>query len=101
MDEHAMTYLSTLPLPVILPVCFLGGLVLGYVYFRALRETTNLIANQGSPLLGLALTLGRLALLCAGFYLAVMAGGSALLAALAGVLGAKTLMLRHARRVDT
>lgn len=93
-----MTYLSSLPLPVILPVCFLGGLVLGYVYFQALRETTSLIANQGSPLLGLALTLGRLGLLCAGLYLAVKAGGLALLAALAGVLIAKAVMLRHARR---
>lgn len=96
-----MTYLSALPLPAILPVCFLGGLVLGYVYFRALRETTSLIANQGSPLLGLALTLGRLGLLCAGLYLAVMAGGLALLAALAGVLIAKAVMLRHARRGET
>lgn len=96
-----MTYLSSLPLPVILPVCFLGGLVLGYVYFQALRETTSLIANQGSPLLGLALTLGRLGLLCAGLYLAVKAGGLALLAALAGVLIAKAVMLRHARRGET
>jgi hypothetical protein len=101
MDEYAMTDLSALPLPVILPVCFLGGLGLGYVYFRALRETTKLIANRGSPVLGLALTLGRLALLCTGFYLAVLAGGAALLAALAGVLSAKTLMLRRAGRADT
>ena len=101
MDEHTMIDLSALPLPVTLPVFFLGGLGLGYVYFRALRKTTNLIANQGPPLLGLALTLGRLALLCAGFYLAVMVGGLALLATLAGVLFAKTLMLRHAGRADT
>lgn len=96
-----MIDLSALPPPVTLPVCFLGGLVLGYVYFRVLRETANLIAGQGSPLLGLGLTLGRLALLCAGFYLAVLAGGFALLAALAGVLGAKALMLRQTRRANT
>jgi F1F0 ATPase subunit 2 len=101
MDERAMIDLSTLPLPVTLPVCFLGGLVLGYIYFRAVRETANLIVTQGHPLLGLALTLGRMAVLCAGFYLAVQAGGLALLVALAGVLAAKALMLRQTRRAGT
>ncbi len=101
LDERAMIDLSLLPLPVILPICFLGGLVLGYIYFRALRETTNLVVSQGHPLLGLALTLGRLALLCGVFYLAVLAGGAALLATLAGVLAAKALMLRQIRRAAT
>ncbi|MEM5471756.1 ATP synthase subunit I [Hoeflea sp. AS60] len=98
LDERAMIDLSLLPLPVILPIYFLGGLVLGYLYFRALRETTNLVVNQGHPHLALALTLGRLALLCGGLYLAVLAGGIALLATLAGVLAAKALILRHIRR---
>ncbi|SNR63699.1 N-ATPase, AtpR subunit [Puniceibacterium sediminis] len=93
-----MMDLSALPLSVTLPACFLGGLAIGYVYFRALRHTAELIVSQGSPLLGLALTLGRLALLTAAFYVAVLAGGFALLAALAGVLCAKAVMLRHARR---
>ncbi len=100
MDERAMIDLSILPLSVVLPVCFLGGLVLGYGYFLALRETARLIVSQGHPLLGLALTLGRLALLCAGFYLAVLEGGLALLAALVGVLAARTLMLRRTRRAE-
>jgi len=101
MDERTMIKLAALPLPLLLPVCFLGGLLLGYLYFRALRETANLIVSHGHPLLGMILTLGRLALLCVGFYLAVLAGGLALLAALAGVLGAKWLMLPHARRHNT
>lgn len=101
MDEHAMIDLATVPLALTLPVCFVGGLVLGYGYFRALRQTANLIVIEGHPLLGLALTLGRLALLCTGFYLAVLAGGFALLAALAGVLVTKALMLRQARRAET
>jgi F1F0 ATPase subunit 2 len=100
MDERAMTDLSMLPLSAILAVCFAGGFALGYVYFRALRETADLIVAGRRPLVGLALTLGRLALLCAGFYLAVLAGGAALLAALAGVLGAKALMLRQPRKAD-
>ncbi len=92
-----MMDLSAMPLQITLPACFLGGIVLGYVYFRALRMTAELIVSQGHPLLGLALTFGRLALLLAGFYVAVMAGGLALLAALGGVLCAKALMLRTTR----
>lgn len=95
-----MIDLSALPLSVILPACFLGGLALGYVYFRAMRQTANLIVSQGHPVLGLALTLGRMALLCAGFFLAVQAGAVALLAMLAGVLCAKYLMLRQAQRTE-
>ncbi len=91
-----MTF-ATLPLHISLPACFVGGLTLGYAYFFALRETAKLIVAQGHPLIGLALTFGRLALLCAGFYVAVLAGGTALLAALAGVLCAKAAMVRTAR----
>lgn len=82
-----------------LPVAFAGGLGLGFVFFRALAITTDLIASGGPALFGLALTLGRLAVLAAGFYVAVLSGGVALLAALAGVLCAKALVLRRARRV--
>jgi hypothetical protein len=44
--------------------------------------------------------MGRLGSLCAGFYLAVLAGGLALLAALAGILCAKALMLRRTGDAD-
>lgn len=93
-----MTVLATLPLSLSLPVCFLGGLLLGYAYFRALHATAQLIVSRGHPLLGLALTFGRLALLGSGFYLAVLAGALALLAALGGVLCAKALLLRQIRK---
>jgi hypothetical protein len=53
MDERAMIDLHLVPLPLILPACFLGGLVLGFAYFRALRTTADLIVG-GRPLLGLA-----------------------------------------------
>ena len=102
MDERpmmdTMMDLATLPLPVRLVVCFLGGLLLGYAYFRALRKTTDLIIGGGSALFGLALTFGRMAMLAAGFYLAVLMGGIALLAALGGVLCAKALLLRQPQR---
>ena len=88
--------IDTLPLLLVLPVCFAAGLILGYAYFRALRETARLIVSQGRPLIAMALTLGRIGLLCGGFYLAVQGGALALLAALAGVLSAKAIMLRAA-----
>jgi len=101
MDELTMIDLASGTVFVTLPVCFLGGIVLGYAYFRAMRATADLIVSRGHPLLGLALTLGRLALLGTGFYLAVLWGGVALLAALAGVLVAKALILRQTRRAGT
>ncbi len=92
-----MTMTQTLPLVLTLPLCFAGGLLLGLAYFRALRWTTALIVDGASPVLALALSLARLVMIGAGFYLAVLFGGLALLAALAGVLTVKTLMLRHNR----
>ena len=47
------------------------------------------------------LTLARISLLATGFFIAVLAGGLALLAALAGVLCAKWIMLRGMRDVPT
>jgi hypothetical protein len=69
MDECTMIDLSTLPLFITLPACFFGGLFIGYGYFRALRTTADLIVHEGQPLLGLALTLGRLSLLATGFFI--------------------------------
>jgi hypothetical protein len=98
MDERTMTDLLTLPLPVTLMICFLGGLFIGYGYFFALRETANLIVSRGRPLLAVALTLGRLAALVTGFYIAVLAGALALLAAFGGVMCAKALIIRRTGR---
>ncbi len=38
LDERRMIDLSAMPLHITLPACFLGGIVLGYAYFRALRD---------------------------------------------------------------
>lgn len=100
MDERKMIDLSATPLLISLPICFLAGLFIGYGYFRALRATADLIVHEGQPLLGLALTLGRLSLLATAFFIAVLAGGFALLATFAGVLCAKALMLHRMRRVE-
>lgn len=93
-----MIDLSDLPLFILLPSCFLAGFFIGYGYFRALRATADLIVHEGQPLMGLALTLGRLSLLVTGFFIAVLIGGLALLATFAGVLCAKALMLYKVRR---
>ncbi len=83
---------------VLLPICFFGGLIIGFGFFRALRATTDLILRQGKPLLALALMLGRMSMLVTALYISVLAGGPALLAAFAGVLCAKALMLYRVRR---
>lgn len=101
MDERAMIDLTTLPLFVLLPACFLGGLFVGYGYFRALRETAKIIVNGGEPLRAIALTVGRVSLLATGFFMAVLLGGLALLAAFAGVLCAKWIMLRRMGDIQT
>ena len=101
MDERTMTALTPLPLIVLLPVCFLGGLFIGWGYFRALRETANLIVGGGKPLRAIVLTLARISLLTTGFFIAVLAGGLALLAALAGVLCAKWILLRRMGDIQT
>ena len=101
MDERTMTDPSTLPPIVLLPICFLCGLFIGYGYFRALRETANLIVKGGNPLRAIVLTLARISLLATGFFIAVLAGGLALLAAFAGVLCAKWIMLRRIGDIQT
>jgi hypothetical protein len=97
MDERTMIDLHAVPHLVMLPICFGGGLALGFAHFRILRISAELLVRGERPLLALALTLGRFALLGAGLYGAVLASGLALLAAFAGVLCAKSLMLRRAR----
>ncbi len=97
MDERTMIDLHAVPLFLILPICFAGGSLLGFLYFRTLRVTTDMLVMGDRPLLALALTFGRLVCLGAGLYVAVLAGGLALLAALAGVLCAKFRVLGSAR----
>ncbi len=86
----------------VLPGAFLVGLALGYVYFRALRQTANMIVAQGViRSFALALTLGRVALLGARPLWRGADGRAAVLAVLAGVLCAKAVMIRQAREAGT
>ncbi|MDP4034365.1 MAG: ATP synthase subunit I [Pseudorhodobacter sp.] len=95
MDERAMMHSDAWPMFVTLPVSFAGGIILGFLYFQAVRATADLIVNGGPPALSIALTLGRLCLLGVGFTLALQAGALALLATLAGVLAGRGLTTRR------
>jgi len=99
MDERKMSDFFTLPLIMLLPVYFLGGVFIGYGYFHALRETVNLIVDGGNPLGAIILTLARISLMTAGFLIAALAGGLTLMAALAGVLCTKWFLLRKERDI--
>lgn len=91
-----MDFSALLP-AMLLPACFVGGLVVGHGYFHALRATTDLILHEGKPMMALVLTFGRMSLLATAFFMAVLAGGAALLATFTGVLCAKALMLYRVR----
>jgi hypothetical protein len=97
MDEHAMSAFTSLPWPLTATLFFAAGFLLGLGYFRSLRRTTDMLLGAGSMLLVLALTLGRIAAIAAGFYLAAIAGTPALLAAFAGAMLGRAMVLRQKR----
>ena len=97
MDERTMIDMHAVPLLVLLPVSLAGGFALGLAFFRVMHISADLLVEGQRPLLALALTAGRFALVGAGLYGAALAGGLALLAAFAGVLCARSMMLRRAR----
>lgn len=97
MDEHAMTAFSHFPWQIAVPLFFAGGFLIGYGYFRALRKTTDMLLGQGSAVLVVVLTIGRMAAIVAAFYLAALAGPQALLAAFAGAMVGRALILRRRR----
>lgn len=98
MDEHAMSALAALSWPLSALLSFAGGVGLGFCYFRALRQTTEMLIGGGSMLLALGLTLGRVATIAAGFYLASRLGATALLAAFAGAMIGRMIIMAQQRR---
>lgn len=95
MDEHAMIHPETLPITVLLPACFIGGVVLGILYFRCIRITADLIVTGQRPVLAMALLVARLVLLAGGFLLALQTGGFGLVATLAGVIIGRECVIRR------
>lgn len=90
-----MIDLHTLPLLVTMPVSFAGGIVLGLIYFHAIRISADMVVSGQRPALVIVAAILRFGLLAASFALALQAGGAALLAALVGVLIGRTLIIRH------
>jgi hypothetical protein len=89
IDAETVVFLGSLG------VCFAAGLVLGVGYFYALRRSVAVFLGEGRLQFGLGLLVGRAGFMAAGLGLADGTGGGALLAALTGVLVARTLMLRR------
>jgi hypothetical protein len=73
----------------------LAGLLFGLGYFALLRRSVGLLLEPGKRGLGVALTLGRLAVAALLLYLAARLGAAALLAALAGFVAARFVALRR------
>lgn len=101
---NAPSWPLSLPLflPLTIALCFLGGLAVGYAYFSALQKTVDLFVSttNGHPIMGMVLTLGRFTFMALALYLAVLMGGFTLLAMLAGIVSAKSLMFRKIRHAS-
>ena len=81
-----------------IPSAAVAGLVLGFVYFAALRRTVDLYSAGHGWILPTSLTLARLAGAVAVFAAVAWLGAAPLLAASLGFLAARAVMLRSARR---
>ena len=81
----------------ILALWLAGGGALGLIYFRLVRLSADLLlsARKGTPVLGVALVLVRLAGLGGVLVLAVMQGAGPLLAAGLGLLIGRWWMMRR------
>lgn len=75
-----------------------AGLAFGLVYFRALRRTTDLLAGGGGWRGPIALTLIRIVGAVILFAMVARLGALPLLGAFIGLLAARTIALRGARR---
>lgn len=76
---------------------FIGGALLGVIYFRAVQMTADFLVAGVRPALAIALTLGRFALLGSGLFVATQFGTFSLGAVLAGILLGRTVMIRWVR----
>jgi len=92
-----MTNPDTWPLFLTLPASLGGGVLLGLVYFRAVRMTADLIVSGRGPALTIALIAGRVLLLCASLFLTLQFGALALIAMLLGILAGRSMTLHRAR----
>jgi len=92
-----MMHPDSWPLFLTLPASLGGGVLLGLVYFLAVKMTADLIVTGTRGSLTIALILGRLGLLVAGLILALQAGALALVATLFGILAGRAMTIRRTR----
>ncbi|MBY8975877.1 hypothetical protein KHP62_08680 [Rhodobacteraceae bacterium NNCM2] len=92
-----MMNIETWPLFVIVPVSLVAGVLLGSLYFRAVRLCAELLVTGRAPLVAIALTIGRFAVMVGCFLIAVQAGAVAVLALLGGVMLGRKYAMREAR----
>jgi len=75
-----------------------AGVAVGTIFFRALRWSARMLVEGGAASTALALALGRFLLMGALLTLAAREGAAPLLAASAGVLVGRFLVLRATER---
>jgi len=80
----------------LIPLFLVYGGFAGLVYLRLLRMQVGALAGGRG---GAVAPILRLAVMLAGFTVAAMAGGAALLATLAGFVAARSVMLHRAQKV--
>lgn len=85
--------------PAIIAAMAVAGFAVGSLYFIALWQTTVLLAARHSWLRPAALTLARVAVMILFLAFAARLGASSLLAGFCGILAARAIALRQARRV--
>jgi hypothetical protein len=103
MDEQAMIEVVFAPpavaLLVQLGLHFVLGMLVGIVYFLAVRLSADLIAHGRRVALAITLTLGRLLLMGGLLVMVVREGAVPLLAVALGFLVARALALRRVRAI--
>jgi predicted lysophospholipase L1 biosynthesis ABC-type transport system permease subunit len=80
-----------------LSASLIGGILLGVIYFRAVQMTVDFLVAGARPVLAVALTLGRFALLGGGLFVATQFGAISLGAMLVGILLGRTVTIRWVR----
>lgn len=96
MDECDMIEPIEFLLPLLASLA--AGVLLGMLYFQAVRRCADLMVNGEHAVLALALTIGRLALLGTAFFCAVRFGALPLLAMLVGTLVGRQWVMRTQQR---
>lgn len=96
MREMALI-LPTLPLPLMIAAYFAAGVAAGWAYFVSVRHSAAALAASSSPFRILLEALLRFGLLGGALLLVSWQGALPLLAATAGIIVARQVLLRSGR----